>query len=195
MTLRMLALCLILAGTVPAPSADAQMSANPVVRLTTTEGDIVIRLDARRAPITVSNFLSYVREGHYDGTIFHRVIPGFMAQGGGFDKDMTEKPTGRPIPNESGNGHSNLRGTIAMARTGDPHSATAQFFINLVDNERLDPSPRGWGYTVFGAVTEGLEILDKIATMPTGAKGRFQSDVPNKDVIITSARLLDADAK
>lgn len=195
MLLRALALCLFLSCTAPALAADVPMSPFPTVKLTTTEGDIVLRLDGRRSPYTVSNFLRYVQSGHYNGTVFHRVIPGFMVQGGGFDKDLTEKPAGTPIPNESGNGHSNIRGTVAMARTGDPHSATAQFFVNLVDNSRLDPSPRGWGYTVFGSVIEGMEVVDKIARIPTGAKGRFASDVPNKDVIITSAELVDPNAK
>ncbi|MEO1575717.1 MAG: peptidylprolyl isomerase [Pseudomonadota bacterium] len=156
----------------------------PTVEFKTSKGTFQVQLNARRAPLTVQNFLKYVNDGHYNGTIFHRVIGDFMAQGGGFDTDMTEKPTRNPVVNESGNGLSNARGTIAMARTGDPHSGTAQFFINLVDNQRLDPNPRRWGYTVFGEVVSGMEVLDAIALVPTAAKPPFRSDVPVEPIVI-----------
>lgn len=189
MTMRLLALALCAVVAPFTVAGDNPIPLNPEIRFDTTEGAFTLRLDGRRAPLTTRNFVAYVRSGFYDGLVFHRVIPGFMAQGGGMDKDLTEKPTGDPIPNESGNGLSNARGTIAMARTNDPHSATSQFFINLVDNKRLDPSPARWGYTVFGAVTEGMEVIDKIAAIPTGARGPFRSDVPQTDVVIISAKL------
>ena len=162
----------------------------PRVEIVTTEGAFVVELDGRRAPVSVHNFVKYVQDGFYDGTVFHRVIPGFMAQAGGFGENLKEKPTRAPIPNESGNGLSNRRGTIAMARTGDPHSATAQFYINLADNKNLDPNPSRWGYTVFGEVVAGLSVLDKIAEIPTGPAGPFRSDVPSKTIQIKSARLI-----
>lgn len=176
----------------PRPAARQVRSTGPSVLFETSEGSFSVQLNLRRAPLTVRNFLEYVDSGHYNGTVFHRVIPGFMAQGGGFDKDLTEKPTGNPVPNESGNGLSNRRGTIAMARTGDPHSATAQFFINLAENQRLDPNRLRWGYTVFGEVTdeEGMAVMDKIATIETGPRGRFRQDVPTKDVIIKKVSLV-----
>ncbi|MEM6640420.1 MAG: peptidylprolyl isomerase [Pseudomonadota bacterium] len=166
----------------------------PTVEFKTTQGTFRVQLNGRRAPLTVKNFLRYVEGGHYNGTIFHRVIGDFMAQAGGYDNDLTEKPTRNPVVNESGNGLSNTRGTIAMARSGDPHSATAQFFINLVDNQRLDPSPRRWGYTVFGEVVSGMDVLDKIALIETGPRGMFRSDVPKTAVIIESAALVEAKA-
>lgn len=166
----------------------------PKVKFETSAGDFVVQLDGRRAPLTVRNFLKYVETGHYNGTIFHRVISGFMAQGGGYDTDLTEKPTRDGIPNESGNGLSNTPYTLAMARTGDPHSASAQFFVNLVDNSRLDPSPGRWGYAVFGEVVEGTEVIDAIGAMETGPKGRFPSDVPKTDVIIKKAFVIKAAA-
>lgn len=162
----------------------------PKVEINTSEGVFVVELDGRRAPISVHNFVTYVQNGFYDGTIFHRVIAGFMAQAGGFDSKLAEKKTRAPIPNESGNGLNNRRGTIAMARTGEPHSATAQFYINLNDNISLDPNPKRWGYTVFGEVVAGMDVLDKIAAIPTGADGPFRSDVPTKPVIIESARVV-----
>lgn len=163
----------------------------PKVEFETSQGKFTLELDARRAPITVSNFLNYVRNGHYDGTVFHRVISGFMVQGGGYDAKLAERPTANPIPNESGNGLSNGRGTIAMARTGNPHSATAQFFINVADNKRLDPNKVGyrgtWGYTVFGQVIEGMDVVDTIVNSRTGPQGPFQSDVPVVPVVIKKA--------
>jgi cyclophilin family peptidyl-prolyl cis-trans isomerase len=159
-----------------------------VVVLETSQGNITIELDPEKAPITVQNFLRYVDNGFFDGTIFHRVIPGFMIQGGGFTADMREKPTERPIKNEASNGLTNARGTIAMARTNDPDSATAQFFINLVDNARgLDPRPGSAGYTVFGRVIEGMEVVDAIAQVRTGTRG-FHQDVPVEAITITDAR-------
>lgn len=162
----------------------------PQVEIVTTEGSFTLELDGRRAPITVRNFLHYVQNGHYEGTVFHRVIPEFMVQAGGYDKDHAEKPTAETIFNESGNGLKNYRGTIAMARFDDPHSASAQFFINLIDNEALDPSKKRWGYAVFGEVMKGLEVLDKIATIPTVSNDSFESDYPEKIVTITKTTLL-----
>ena len=168
-----------------------QVPAHAYVKLETSEGNIVLELKGRQAPLTVGHFLELVDSGFYDGLIFHRVIPGFMAQGGGFTPGLKLKEDGRTIPNESGNGLSNVRGTIAMARTGDPHSANSQFFINVADNQRLDPSKdmvRGsWGYTVFGQVIEGMEVVDKIVNVQTGPQGEFQKDVPVIPIIIKKA--------
>ncbi len=162
----------------------------PRVQFVTTEGRFTIELDAAKAPKTVANFLEYVRAGFYDGTTFHRVIETFMVQGGGFTPDMKQKPTRAPIPAESTNGLKNDRGTIAMARTSDPNSATSQFFINVVDNPRLDyPSFDGTGYTVFGRVVEGMDVVDKIKAAPTGSSGGHQN-VPLKPIVIQSAKLL-----
>jgi cyclophilin family peptidyl-prolyl cis-trans isomerase len=163
------------------------------VKLQTSLGDVVLKLDPVKAPVTVQNFLVYVKEGHYDGTIFHRVIPGFMAQGGGFTTDFKQKPTHPPIKNEADSGLKNKRGTIAMARTPDPNSATAQFFINYKDNGFLDytsPTPQGWGYAVFGEVIEGLDVVDKMATIPTGRGGPMSSDVPQKAIVIEKASIV-----
>lgn len=156
----------------------------PRVRMQTNKGVVIIELDPNRAPLSVANFLEYVRSGHYQGTIFHRVIANFVAQGGGYDEKQTEKPTRTPVPNESGNGLSNKRGTIAMARTGNPHSGTSQFYINLQDNLALDPQVSRWGYAVFGRVVEGMEVMDAIAAVETGEVGTFKSDAPLKPVII-----------
>jgi peptidyl-prolyl cis-trans isomerase B (cyclophilin B) len=156
------------------------------VRIDTSKGSLRIELDEEKAPLTVANFLAYVRKGHYDGTIFHRVIKGFMVQGGGFEPDMKQKPTGTPIRNEANNGLKNKHYTLAMARTNDPHSATAQFFVNAVDNGFLDfksESPQGWGYAVFGKVVAGTEVIDAIEGVRTGRKG-FHDDVPLEDVRI-----------
>jgi cyclophilin family peptidyl-prolyl cis-trans isomerase len=156
------------------------------VRIATSKGDIVVALDAGKAPKTVANFLAYVDAGFYDGTIFHRVIEDFMIQGGGFDRDMNKKATGEPVENEAANGLKNQRGTIAMARTSDPHSATAQFFINHRDNANLDhPSFDGWGYAVFGEVTSGMDVVDTIAGTPTTRRGGMR-DVPSEPVTIES---------
>lgn len=167
-------------------------SDNPRVRLTTSLGVIELELDARRAPETVRNFLGHVRSGFYRGTLFHRAIPGFMIQGGGFLPGVKAKPEGAPIRNEADNGLRNLTGTIAMARTPDPHSAAAQFFINTVNNPFLDHRDRslhGWGYAVFGKVTKGMEVVQKIAAVPTHEVGPHQN-VPMADVVITKAELI-----
>ena len=164
-----------------------------MIELHTNHGIIKLELNAEKAPKTVENFLNYVRNGHYDNTVFHRVIPGFMIQGGGFEPGMKQKPTAEPVENEAGNGLKNARGTVAMARTNDPHSATAQFFINVVDNDFLDFSsatPRGWGYCVFGKVVDGLDVVDAIKAVRTGNRGMHQ-DVPVEDVIITKAVIAD----
>ncbi|HSS66405.1 MAG TPA: peptidylprolyl isomerase [Gammaproteobacteria bacterium] len=161
----------------------------PRVRLITSMGDIVLALDADKAPKTVENFLGYVKNGFYDGTIFHRVIDGFMIQGGGFNRDFDKKMTQPPISNEADNGLKNNRGSIAMARTGDPHSATSQFFINVKDNPNLNhtaKSQRGWGYAVFGRVVEGMEVVDRIRVVPTTSYGYYR-DVPVEPVVIESA--------
>ncbi len=160
------------------------------VKLATSAGDIVIELDAAKAPKSVDNFLNYVKAGHYNGTVFHRVIPGFMIQGGGMTADMTEKPTRPPIALESKNGLSNVRGSVAMARTGEPNSATSQFFINVADNDRLDAANArdGNGYAVFGKVVSGMDVIEKIRTVPTGTKGPH-ADVPNAPITITRATL------
>ena len=160
------------------------------VKLVTTAGDIVVQLDAAKAPKSVENFLQYVKDGHYDGTVFHRVIENFMIQGGGMTEDLKQKPTRAPIPLESRNGLNNERGTLAMARTGDPNSATAQFFINVKDNEFLNAakSQDGNGYAVFGKVVAGMDVVDKIRTLPTGNKGPYQN-VPIEPITIKTATL------
>ena len=157
-----------------------------MVEMTTSKGVITLELDAKSAPVTVANFLEYVKSGHYDGTIFHRVIPGFVIQGGGMESGMREKATRTPIENEADNGLKNLTGTICMARTNDPHSATSQFFINLKDNSFLDhteKSTSGWGYAVFGRVTSGMDVVEAIAAVQTGNAGHHQ-DVPLEDVVL-----------
>ncbi len=172
--------------------------ANPQVRLETSAGPVTVELYEDKAPLTVANFLKYVDAGFYDGTLFHRVIRGFMIQGGGFDQNGQRKATRAPIQNEADNGLSNERGTLAMARTGDPHSATAQFFINLVDNGNLDFSgknARGWGYAVFGKVTDGMSVVDNIARERTTSQrlnGMMAQDVPEVPILITRAYRLDA---
>ncbi len=160
-----------------------------MVELHTNKGVIRIELDAEKAPKSAANFLAYVKSGHFDGTVFHRVIDGFMIQGGGFEPGMKQKPTQAPIPNEANNGLKNKRYTLAMARTNDPHSATAQFFINVADNAFLDhsaPTPQGWGYAVFGHVVEGQDVVDAIKGVKTGTKA-FHQDVPVDDVVILKA--------
>jgi cyclophilin family peptidyl-prolyl cis-trans isomerase len=160
-----------------------------MVKLETTKGAIVIEVNETAAPVTVANFLQYVQDGFYDGTIFHRVIPNFMIQGGGFTPDMKQKTTRPPIVNEGKNGLKNKRGTLAMARTNDPNSATGQFFINLVDNAFLDYSARNPGYAVFGQVVEGMDVVDAIAKVKTGIKD-MQKDVPDEPIIIKSAKVV-----
>jgi cyclophilin family peptidyl-prolyl cis-trans isomerase len=183
-------LLLILGATARGETA-LESEPYPHVGVRTNQGAFVLELDGPRAPVTVTHFLGHVQDGSYDGSIFHRVIPGFMVQGGGMDQDFGELPAKRVIPNESGNGLRNERGTIAMARSAAPHSASRQFFINLVDNTSLDPRPGGWGYAVFGRVVEGMDVLDKIAAIPTGPGGSFPSDVPQSPVIIESMIVSD----
>ncbi|QIK38903.1 peptidyl-prolyl cis-trans isomerase [Caldichromatium japonicum] len=161
-----------------------------MIKLTTNHGEILIELDPDKAPQTCANFEQYVRDGHYDGTLFHRVIDGFMIQGGGLDRDFNQKPTRPPITNEANNGLKNQIGTIAMARTPHPHSATAQFFINVADNDFLDyPGQDGWGYCVFGRVVGGMETVEAIKQVPTGRRGVHQ-DVPLAEVVIEKAEIL-----
>jgi peptidyl-prolyl cis-trans isomerase B (cyclophilin B) len=161
-----------------------------MIKLTTNHGDILIELDADKAPLTAANFEQYVRDGHYDGTLFHRVINGFMIQGGGYTSDFSEKRTRAPIENEAKNGLKNTAGTVAMARTNQPHSATSQFFINVSNNGFLDyPGQDGWGYCVFGRVVEGMDVVDAIKGVPTGNKNGH-SDVPKEDVVIQKAEVI-----
>ena len=177
------------AGAAPG-DAPAAASARPMVVLETSLGSIKIALDRDKAPLSVDNFLEYVRSGHYDGTIFHRVIPGFMVQGGGFDATMKQKPTRPPIRNEANNGLRNRRGTLAMARTNDPDSATSQFFINVKDNTALDYGPRNAGYAVFGEVVDGMGVVERIVAVPTVTRPPY-ADVPATPVVIKSARVVD----
>ena len=186
---RLLACAALVLGT--ALPAAAQKNAAPRVRLETSMGNIVLELDAQKAPKTVANFVQYVKDKHYDGTVFHRVIDGFMIQGGGFTADMQQKPTRAPIQNEADNGLKNLPLTVAMARTMEPHSASAQFFINVADNRSLNhtqPTLNGWGYAVFGKVVAGADVVDKIRQVRTGNRGMFQ-DVPTTPVTIIKATL------
>jgi cyclophilin family peptidyl-prolyl cis-trans isomerase len=190
------ALVLLAALALPlaTPAAETSPPGNPQVRMTTSLGVIELELDAKKAPKTVANFLGYADKGFYDGTIFHRVIPGFMIQGGGFVPGMKEKPTGAKIRNEADNGLKNLAGSVAMARTPDPHSASAQFFINTVDNgflDHRDKTAQGWGYAVFGKVTRGMDVVKKIEAVATGNAG-FHQNVPVKDVMITRIQRLPA---
>jgi len=162
-----------------------------MVKFETTHGSFTIELFPKEAPVTVENFLKYVDDGFFDGTIFHRIVPGFVIQGGGMNKDFSQKPTRAPVKNEANNGLQNERGTLSMARTDSPHSATSQFFVNLSDNEFLDHGPRDYGYAVFGRVTEGLDVVDKIAKVKTGRRKGYQ-DAPMEDVIINSAKRVEA---
>jgi peptidyl-prolyl cis-trans isomerase B (cyclophilin B) len=187
-----LALAFGIVGTAAAQAPPKADSNHPRVALDTSKGRIVLELDAEKAPKTVANFLQYVKAGHYDGVIFHRVIDGFMIQTGGFTADMTQKPTKPPVQNEADNGLRNDRGTIAMARTGDPHSASAQFFVNTVNNDSLNhrgKTQQGWGYTVFGKVVEGMDVVDQITKVRTGTKSGHQN-VPVEPVTIKKATVL-----
>lgn len=190
--MRTLILSILLCFTpLMAYAKEIKMSENNTVILTTPLGNITIKLNAEKAPVSTANFLTYVKEGFYNGTVFHRVIKGFMAQGGGFDTSYSQKKTHDPIKNEADNGLSNKRGTIAMARTNDPNSATAQFFINYKDNSFLDhtsPTPSGWGYAVFGEVIDGMDVVDKMADVPTGVKGGMP-DAPTTDIVIEKAEI------
>ena len=189
--------CLSAQAAPPSTSTPKQgvtsMSTNPRVKMTTSLGDIIITLDAAKAPKTVANFLAYVNDGFYNGTIFHRVIDGFMVQGGGFEPGLKQKPTKANVENEANNGLKNNKYTLAMARTSDPHSATAQFFINVANNDFLNhtaPTAQGWGYAVFGEVTEGKDIVDKMRAVATANSG-FHQNVPTTDLVITKAVVLE----
>jgi cyclophilin family peptidyl-prolyl cis-trans isomerase len=176
---------LVLACTGAAHAAD-----DPRVRVSTTLGDFVIELNPERAPLTVADFLTYVKEGHYTNTLFHRVIANFMIQGGGVTTEYTLKPAHPPIPNESGNGLENVRGAVGLARAAAPHSGDAQFFVNVGNNADLDPLPTRWGYAVFGRVVEGMDVVDRISVQPTGAVGALKSDAPLTPVVIKSIELI-----
>jgi peptidyl-prolyl cis-trans isomerase B (cyclophilin B) len=189
-------ICVAVAGlALAAAAASGKEEKNPVILMSTSMGDVKIELDRAKAPKTVDNFLAYVKAKHYDGTIFHRVIPGFMIQGGGMDKDMNEKKTNAPIENEAGNGLKNTVGTLAMARTSDPNSATAQFFINVKDNAFLDHrdnSQAGFGYAVFGKVVDGMDVVKKIENVKTANKLPHQN-VPVEPVVITSMKIVEGE--
>ena len=183
---------LMLTSTLSFSTGKSMSTTAPKVKLTTTLGDITIQLNPDKAPISAENFLTYVKQGFYEGTIFHRVIPGFMAQGGGFDVKFNQKPTLAPIKNEADNGLANARGTVAMARTNVPDSATAQFFINYKDNTFLNHTGKnasGWGYAVFAEVIEGMDVVDAMAKQATGSRGPYQ-DVPTVDIVITKAEVV-----
>ncbi len=181
------------ADPVAEPSTPPPTAAPPRVRVTTNMGEFVIELLPDRAPLTVPNFLRYVKEGYYSGTIIHRVIANFVIQGGGHEAaDYKLKPVHEPVVNESGNGLQNKRGTVGLARGEPPHSGNAQFYVNLVDNSDLDPLATRWGYTVFGRIVEGMDVVDRIGVTPTGAMGPFKSDAPIKPVIIEKVVLVDA---
>lgn len=180
-----LALLAMLPGALTLAADDA-----PRVRVTTSMGAFVIELDAKRAPLTVENFLGYVRDGHYSGTLFHRVVANFVIQGGGVDREYRMKPPRAPVPNESGNGLRNVRGAVGLARTERPHSGDAQFYVDVADNPDLDPLPSRWGYAVFGHIVEGMEVVDRISVAPTGAAGPFPRDAPLRPIVIESIELL-----
>ncbi len=186
------ALCLVL-GLAQATGAWAaeEKAAAPRVRIDTTQGSFVIELNTERAPLTAANFLDYVKAGHYSGTIFHRVISNFVIQGGGFDTAYKLKNPRAPVSNEAGNGLSNKRGTVGIARSDLPHSGNCQFYVNVNDNEDLDPQPLRWGYAVFGKVVEGMDVVDKISRVPTGSAGPLPKDAPSEPVVIKSATLLN----
>jgi cyclophilin family peptidyl-prolyl cis-trans isomerase len=175
---------LFIAALLLAVGLSAHAQDNPKVQVETNMGKFVIELDTGRAPLTVANFLEYVRAGFYNGTVFHRVMAGFVAQGGGFDEKYQEKAVRAGVPNESGNGLSNRRGTVGLARTTDPHSGNAQFYLNIADNGALDPQPSRWGYAVFGRIVQGMDVVDDIGAVATGEVGPFEKDAPLKAVII-----------
>jgi peptidyl-prolyl cis-trans isomerase A (cyclophilin A) len=180
-----------IAQDAPAPAAT---SLAPRVRFETSQGDFTVEVDTVRAPLTGENFLRYVRDGAYDGTVFHRVIANFVVQGGGYDARLAERPARGPIPNESGNGLSNRRGTLGLAREDSPHSGSSQFYVNLVDNPALDPLPSRWGYAVFARVVEGMDVVDKIAYLRTETVPRFGADVPVERPVVRRAYVLDGEA-
>jgi cyclophilin family peptidyl-prolyl cis-trans isomerase len=171
-------------------SFQAQAASVERVRVTTNLGAFIIEMQRDRAPLTVENFLTYVRSGYYTNTLFHRVISNFVIQGGGVGPDFKAKPTQKPIPNEAGNGLKNLRGTVGLARASGPHSGDVQFYVNIADNADLDPLPTRWGYAVFGRVIEGMEVVDRISVSPTGAMGPFKQDSPLKPVVIQKIELM-----
>lgn len=183
-------LCAFLAPLLCGAQETPAAGTNQRVEIVTTLGNFTIELDSARAPLTVESFLGYVNSGQFDGTIFHRVIQGFVAQAGGFTQDLTLKPVEGSVANEAGNGLSNLRGTVGLARANEPHSGSSQFYVNLADNLDLNPRPTRWGYAVFGTVVEGMEIIDEIGHRPTGAAGNFERNVPVDAIIIQSAREL-----
>ena len=185
---RLLILTGLAAGV--AGAQDLEAVSDPQVRFVTNMGEFVMELDIGRAPLTVEHFLTYVREGHYEGTIFHRVVQGFVAQGGGFTTDMQQKPAERKVFNESGNGLSNMRGTVGIARTQEPHDAGSQFYINLSDNTDLNPRPTRWGFAVFGTVIEGMDVIDAIGHAPTGSGGDLEQNVPVQPVVVERVELL-----
>lgn len=182
---------LLLLACLATGAGAAGKSANPYVMFETSDGTVYLEFYPQKAPKTVANFLQYVKDGHYDGVLFHRVIPGFVAQGGGYGTDFKEKTTRGPIENESKNGLSNLRGTIAMARETAPHTAAAQWYINLADNPNLDGNETKWGYTVFGKVVRGMAVIDSIAEIPTGPAGPFDRDVPFRPVVVKKATVVE----
>ena len=192
MRILLLFMMLFLTSTLSFATENKMSDTQTKVKVTTTLGAFIIRLNTEKAPVSSANFLTYVNEGFYNGTIFHRVIPGFMAQGGGFDTSFKQKAVHAPIKNEANNGLVNSRGTLAMARTNDPNSATAQFFINYKDNSFLNhtsPTASGWGYAVFGEVIEGMDVVDAMAKQATGNRGGHQ-DVPKTDIIIEKAEVI-----
>jgi cyclophilin family peptidyl-prolyl cis-trans isomerase len=183
-------LALVAALVLGVVSLVSAQSAAPRVRVDTTLGSFTIELDPQRAPLTVASFLEYAKAGFYTDTVFHRVIGNFVVQGGGYDTKYVEKPTRPATPNESGNGLSNRRGTVGLARTGEPHSGTAQFYVNLADNAALDPQPSRWGYTVFGRVIEGMNVVDDIGAVATGNVGPFDRDAPMQPIVIKRVEVL-----
>lgn len=191
--LRPAALALALIAALPASAQQAAVPSTlaPRVKFETSVGDFVVEVDTVRAPLTAENFLRYVRDGAYDGTVFHRVIANFVVQGGGYDERLAERPARGPIPNESGNGLSNRRGTLGLAREDSPHSGSSQFYINLVDNAGLDPLPSRWGYAVFGRVVEGMEVVDKIGYLRTETVANFGADVPVDRPVVRRAYVLE----
>lgn len=196
MAKKLMPICLLVLASLATTSGTIAQEAvqetvmDPRVRVVTNAGEFVMRLDANRAPLTVAAFLATVESGFYEGTIFHRVIAGFVAQAGGFTPDMQMKPTEGAVYNESGNGLSNIRGTVGLARTNDPHSGTTQFYINLADNLDLNPRPSRWGYAVFGIVEEGMEVIDNIGHSPTTGMGSFERNVPVTPIIIQQVEVL-----
>jgi cyclophilin family peptidyl-prolyl cis-trans isomerase len=189
-----LLLCLTLLpgfGAAQELASDAGQGAPPRVRVVTNAGDFVIELDRGRAPLTVEAFLKYVDQGFYNGVVFHRVVAGFVAQTGGFTVDLEQKPVTATVVNESGNGLSNLRGTVGFARSNDPHSGTSQFYVNLADNIDLNPRPTRWGYAVFGKIVEGMEVVDDIGHRPTANGGPFDRNVPVEAVIVERIELIE----